>query len=362
MSKKNSGLMRRAVLDLAPKCTIEQTGLTIHDSCTQDEWIEMGVKLNKIEGCVQWWIGDWLNFGLTKEYDKVIEETGYSYQTLARLSSLCNKFEITRRRVNLTFEHHKEVQSFEDHEQEELLKYAEHHDLNRNDFRGYIKRWKRQKFIKEDARAPKDVKIYNEDFRDVKLEEGSVDLILTDPPYPKEYINLWAELAEYASKVLKPGGFLITYSGQLYLNEIYPLLNLHLDYYWTGCLQHSGGNQLVHPRNVLCEWKPILMFCKPPMSKQDEPFSDIFKGGTREKDLHEWQQSEVEAERLLEIFSMPNDTVLDPFAGAGTFLCAAKNLNRNVIGIEIEEDNCKVIRKRLKDLHNERKSNEVSLV
>ena len=41
------------------------------------------------------------------------------------------------------------------------------------------------------------------------------------------------------------------------------------------------------------------------------------------------------------------DTVLDPFAGTGTTLVVSKQLNRNVIGIEIDPDNVRCINERM---------------
>lgn len=53
-------------------------------------------------------------------------------------------------------------------------------------------------------------------------------------------------------------------------------------------------------------------------------------------------------EYLIRLVTPPNGTVLDPFAGSGTTLLAAKNLGFNYIGFEKEEEYIEIINKRLK--------------
>lgn len=92
------------------------------------------------------------------------------------------------------------------------------------------------------------IEIFNKDFQESDIQENSIDLILTDPPYPKEFLPLWSSLGKFAERVLKPSKFLIAYSGQMYLPEVLNRLNEHLNYFWTGMIYHRGANQLVMGR------------------------------------------------------------------------------------------------------------------
>lgn len=52
-------------------------------------------------------------------------------------------------------------------------------------------------------------------------------------------------------------------------------------------------------------------------------------------------------EWFIKLFTYTDDVVLDPFAGSGTTLAAAKALNRKSIGIDISSEYCAVIHQRL---------------
>jgi len=52
--------------------------------------------------------------------------------------------------------------------------------------------------------------------------------------------------------------------------------------------------------------------------------------------------------RLVRMFSFDGDTVLDPFCGSGTTMLAAMKSGRNSIGIEIDEEYCRIAATRLK--------------
>ena len=76
----------------------------------------------------------------------------------------------------------------------------------------------------------------------------------------------------------------------------------------------------------------------------------------REKDNTRFHKQQTPIALLLRILlssSKIDDLVLDPFAGTGTTLVAAKQLNRPSIGIEIDPKNVECIRNRLKHIRKD---------
>lgn len=51
--------------------------------------------------------------------------------------------------------------------------------------------------------------------------------------------------------------------------------------------------------------------------------------------------------RCIKLFSYVDDVVFDPFAGSGTTLIVANNLQRNAVGIELDEHYCQVAKERI---------------
>ena len=89
----------------------------------------------------------------------------------------------------------------------------------------------------------------------------SVDVIFTDPPYPREYLPVWGELAAFAAHALKPYGVLVAMSGQSYLPEVMASLGEHLDIPMDNGLSHARAlHTTIWPRKIKTRWKPVLVY------------------------------------------------------------------------------------------------------
>ena len=83
-----------------------------------------------------------------------------------------------------------------------------------------------------------------------------------------------------------------------------------------------------------------------------EYFSGHWQFGARDKRARGHVPEEL-PRRLIRMFTFVGDTVLDPFLGSGTTVKAALELNRNVMGYELNETCNRIIRIKVAGLDSE---------
>lgn len=197
-------------------------------------------------------------------------------------------------------------------------------------------------------------KLWRVDQGDIRTyaTQDKFDFIITDPPYPKEYLELYGTLAERAKEWLKPGGLLLAMCGQSYLDAIYSMLSEHLEYYWTACYFTPGQPTPLRTRQVNTTWKPILIFKRRGDDYKGKIFGDVFKSDGNDKDFHKWGQSISGMHSMISQVCLPGQTILDPFCGAGTTGIAAVKHGCFFNGVELDPENVNISRARLEEYDN----------
>ncbi len=202
---------------------------------------------------------------------------------------------------------------------------------------------KKQEDVAKRKNASKKLKgdvvgIHHGDFRKMgdKLADSSVDLIFTDPPYDEAAVPLYGSLAEFAKRVLRPGGWCLAYAGQSFLMNVLIDMSEYLSYGWCFGIGHTGGDLRFRKYRLQNKWKPVVGFYKPPLEVWWDWFPDFVTGG-KEKHEHKLQQAQGEAEHYIKALSPPKGIICDPMCGSGTSLVAAKVLGRQWIGFDIDK-------------------------
>ena len=194
------------------------------------------------------------------------------------------------------------------------------------------------------------VKLYQGDCLEIlpTLETGSVDLIVTDPPYPKQYEHLYGLVAEQAKRVLPIGKSFVTLCGHYQLPRVLNDIGEHLKYRWIAKLDQPGSNARLS-MGIQVTWKPMLWFVNEKLSPR-RCIVDNCTSRKRSKDTgHPWQQDLDYALWAINYMTDEGDTILDPFMGSGTTGVACVHLNRNFIGIDIEPKYYEIADRRIKD-------------
>ena len=195
-------------------------------------------------------------------------------------------------------------------------------------------------YVNSDAQGDK-WRMYVGDFRERlnEIPDGSVDLILTDPPYPREFQELWSDLANHASRILAPQGILCALSGKIQLPEVMGRLGEHLNYGWIYSQPLPGSHSRIMARQILQAWKPWLAYSNGPWpSGRIDWHPDVLDPSARAKGNYRWQQDPDPARMLIDALCPQGGTVLDPFTGTGSYGVVAVDMGRTFIGMEADSD------------------------
>jgi len=204
-----------------------------------------------------------------------------------------------------------------------------------------------------------DITIYHADCRDVlpTLEAGSVDLVLTDPPYginfsAEGYDRHNAKHGTAAVRVTAPManddgsldlGFLTAYPRRIVWG--YPYLQDPEAKGWFVWIKHES-NSLQPMGNPL---EMAYTTCWNGFKWKARLWCGYLTSG-EQRLAHPTQKPLSIISWMVANFSDDNALILDPFMGSGTTLVAAKALGRRAIGIEIEERYCEIAAKRLQQM------------
>ncbi len=222
-----------------------------------------------------------------------------------------------------------------------------------------------------------------------EIPDGSVDMILADPPYGTTACKwdsvipfdlMWIEL----KRIIKTNGAIVLFGSEPFSSVII-CSNLNLfryDWVWektmaTGALNANKMPLRAHERLLvfykrLPTYNPQKKLGKPynkAMTSERvgkcyggtgmQPYYEKANKGTRmprsvlkisnpnHKNLHPTQKPVELMEYLIKTYTQEGETVLDFVMGSGTSGIAAKNTGRNFIGIEKDAGYFEIARQRL---------------
>lgn len=222
-----------------------------------------------------------------------------------------------------------------------------------------------------------DIKLMKGDCLELMKEipDGSVDMVLTDPPYNIARENNFKtmgragidfgdwdkgfDLFSYIDeipRIIKKGGNLVIFNDWKNLGDISRYAE-DKGFVIKDIMRWEKINPM--PRNrdrrfiTDCEFAVWLVYGKGKwvFNRQSESYDrPLFKHGVvsgKEKTSHTTQKPVELMEDILLTLSEVGSVVLDPFMGSGSTGVACVNTNRNFIGIELDDEYFEIAEKRI---------------
>ena len=181
-----------------------------------------------------------------------------------------------------------------------------------------------------------------------EMPSGSVDFIVTDPPYLVRYVDrsgrsvknddndAWINPAfAQMHRVLKDNSFCVSFYAWNKADrfiEAWKEAGFRMAGHVVFTKKYSSSARFMQYQHeqayLLVKGNPVAPANPPP---------DVIPWTYTGNRLHPTQKPVGIFTPLLEAFTKPGDVVLDPFAGSGSTLVAARDMGRRFVGIELDE-------------------------
>lgn len=204
------------------------------------------------------------------------------------------------------------------------------------------------------------IAIYHGDCREI-LPHVEADVLVTDPPYGVDIGTSDDKRRDHKLVKGSYDGFHDTYD--YFVTVVVPALNLALDRCRRGAV--FTGPHIHEQRKpdaiggVFCpsavarhcwgfkSFLPILLYGQAPALNAGSKATALRSTETASCADHPVSKPLGWMTWLVDLVSLPGETILDPFLGSGTTLRAAKDLGRRAVGIEQSERYCEIAARRL---------------
>jgi hypothetical protein len=167
------------------------SALPLTQDMTHDRWLDVGHDIAQAVKRSMWWLGDWWNHGDrqwgTGPADA--EAIGMAYQTCRNAGSVAARFDLYRRRDNLSFSHHAVVAALPELDQEHLLDRAE------------AEGWTREQTRTEAQQHRRSIEARETQHMNIEPDYGPYAVHWLDDLFPLIYDDQWdamvRSIAEY---------------------------------------------------------------------------------------------------------------------------------------------------------------------